>query len=304
MVDIQPDTVTLQAQAKGKANGSGKEADSTQNQQAGKVEGLIEDIDLSDVPADQLELFKAKLAEKVKNYDKGFRTKTEALSEREKTLKADEDSLLELKAMQKLANDNPKLGNAFNKIVADFKTGKLDTEAKVSKAEKKLDRMIDQADDASQKESLRDIREIIKDETPIQPLQEEVRALKEEMAMLRKTSNIGITSKIEDGITGLKDRFGKEMIDKHASNITAMCTKYPEQSVYSVFKHLCSDDDFTTALLSERDKKSKSELKRKKDGSEPGGPTSVNKIEAVRGKGGRIDWRSHLQKLKDAGRFS
>ena len=108
----------------------------------------------------------------------------------------------------------------------------------------------------------------------------------------------------EDGITGLKDRFGKEMIDKHASNITALCTKYPEQSVYSVFKHLCSDEDFTTALLSERDKKSKSELKRKKDGSEPGGPTSVNKIEAVRGKGGRIDWRSHLQKLKDAGRFS
>lgn len=289
----------------GQEDRSGEDKGKGKGQQADKLEALIQDVDFSDVPEGIREQVKKATAEKVHQYDKGFRAKTESLAEKEKALKVTEESLSGLKTIQKELQDDPKLAEVVNKVYYDYKSGKLVKPKEASSAVKKLDKLIEGTDDADQREQLRDMRDIIKEEAgegsqEVSDLKEEIKRLKEEIGSVKDFSLTSRTERVNSQIEELKDRFGKEVVEKYEKDIQFSAIKYPHQTVLKLFYHFADENDIKSALLTEEKQKEKKELERKKQGAFPSfKESSTEKIEPPRDKAGRVNMRNFLSKIID-----
>ncbi len=246
---------------------------------------------------DEAELIK--LAQQGDDYTK----KTQALSEKEKAIQLKEQEQAGLKKIIDEMNTNPDLNTALNKVYADFKSGKISKPDVKDRNLKKLDKLIDDATDPSQRENLRDIREIIKEEADlgdVSSLRGEIKSLRDKLSQIENASLIGINDKIERDIKTLEEKFGKDLVDKYRNDIRSMATKYPQNSIPKIFKHFCDDDEYEQAILKEAKRKEKEELERKKRGSSPGGLETITaKTPLNKGVGGRVTHDSIIQRIKE-----
>jgi HPt (histidine-containing phosphotransfer) domain-containing protein len=245
---------------------------SGQDTQADKLDALIADLDFSNVPEAIRSEVKTRVAEKVKLYDKGFRSKTEALAEKERTLQQTEAEVAEVKRIVDEMKQDPKLAEGLNKFYTDYKSGKIGRSETVAERNlKRLDQLIAQTDDPAQRENLKDMRQIIMEEAGVGTLKDEIKALRGELANIRATAAAGHTERIAAQVKELEDRFGKDMVGKYRKQIETAALTYPNQSAYKLLKFYASDEDLHTALLNEARQKEKMELERKKKGSDVGG---------------------------------
>jgi len=251
-------------------------------------------VDGQEIEVTQDELIE--LAQKGKDYTK----KTQELADKEKTLNAETARVAGLKAIVDEMEADPKLKETLNKVYSDFKSGKIAKPGIQDSNLKKLDKLIEDTSDPAQREQLRDIREIIKEETPdTKGLEDKISKLETELSLIKNAAIIGQTDRAEVQLQKLEEKFGAELVNKHKKDIMAMAIKYPNQSVSKLLFHFADDSEIETALLNQAKKKEKDELDRKKRGSSPGGtePSFVAKTELKKDKAGRVTFESFKQRV-------
>lgn len=271
--------------------------DTPDNQGQKQENGSIADIDFSDVPEDIREAVKAKTALKTKNFQSDYTRKTGELSTLRKKLEQKEVNLGEWEKIKQAVEEKPELANVLKKTWEDFESGKSPSKKEVDKDLKLLDKLIEQTDDSGYKEDLRRMREIIKEETGVGSLRDEIKTLKNEIGLLRSTTRSVQAGRVSEDLEELSDRFGKDIIDKYADSIKTMALKYPTTSIEKVFLQLSDGDDVRTAYLNEAKQREKRETERKKKGLEPSGEGIVKDIEIPRLKSGRVDTRKHMERI-------
>jgi hypothetical protein len=276
------------------------EADaSAQASQAEKVEGLISDIDLSDVSENIRADVKKHLAEKVKLYDAGFRGKTEEFSKEKKDFESQKNSLKELTVLRDEIQGNPALEKKITKVINDFRAGNFDTDdKKTDKATKTLDRLINEASDAETKEGLRQMRQIVQEETASYGgLKDSYEQLSKDFAALKTATLSGQAERVEVKLGLLEERFGKETVGKYREEIRAAALKFPGQDIGKLFYHYAGENEIKTALLHEAKTEKELEEKRKADGSSAGFPDVKTPIEPKKDKHGRTDIKNLIGQI-------
>ena len=232
-----------------------------------------------------------------------YTLKTQALSEKEKALKAQEESTKALKAVIDEMEANPQLKETLNKVYSDFKSGKLSkSEDKKTDNLRKLDRLIEETTDAGERERLRDIRDIIKEEGGVEEinlLKTEIKTLKDELSIIKGAAITGVSERIERDISILEEKFGKDLVAKYADDIRKTAIKYPQNSIPKIFKYLCPDDEYEIAVLDVAKKKEQMELERKKKGSLPNETTFTPKTELKKDQFGRVSVATIAQRVRE-----
>lgn len=272
--------------------------DQSQSQQAEKLEGLLADIDLSDVPEEQRADFKKKLAEKVKLYDAGFRSKTEDLSKEKRQIEEEKQKIRELSQLRDEIDGNPELKDQITKMINNARAGIPVTKKETSQASRQLDKLIEQAADAETRESLTQMRNIIREETSdLRGRDDELDRLRKEIESLRNATHMGQAERVTTKIASLKDRFGKEIVEKYEQDIRTAALKYPTQDVDKLFRYVASDDDLSSAYLKEAEKRKKREQELKEEGSSISTSGVRKPIQVEKDKFGRTNIRGLVEKM-------
>lgn len=281
---------------------------SSQDQQADKLEGLISDIDLSDVPEERRGEVKKYLAEKVKLYDAGFRAKTEEFSKEKKDFETQKQSLRDLALLRDEIEGNPGLKTKVTKLINDFRAGVLDSDDSKDNKVKTLDKLIDSADDGTEeglrtKEGLRQMRQIVQEETSgYGDLKENYTKLEQKLQQLEQATMSGQAERVTVKIELLEERFSKEVVGKYKEEIRAAALKFPGQDIGKLFYHYANENDIKSALLHEAENEKQLEDKRKEDGSGPGGESVNKSYEVKKDKHGRTDIKNLIGQMLNKAR--
>lgn len=237
------------------------------------------------------------LAQKGKDYTQ----KTQELADKEKILNAEATRVAGLKTIVDEMEADPKLKETLNKVYSDYKSGKISKSEDIKDRNlKKLDKLIEDTSDPAQREQLRDIREIIREETPdTKGLEDKITKLENELLLIRNAALVGQNERVEIQLQKLEEKFGTDLVNKHKKDIIATAIKYPNQSVQKLLYHFADDSEIETALLNQARKKEKDELERKKRGSSPSGaePSFAAKTEFKKDKSGRVTFESIKQRV-------
>ena len=228
--------------------------------------------------------------------------KYQALAEKERTLKEQEEQIKGLRVIIDEMEADPKLKETLNKVYSDFKSGKLSKPGEKTDSLKKLDRLIEETSEAGERERLRDIRDIIKEEGGVEELnllKTEVKALRDELSIIRGAALTGVTERIERDITTLEERFGKDLVAKHVNEIRKTAIKYPQNPISKIFKYLCPDEEYDRAVLDSAKRKEHEELERKKKGSSPNDTTFTPKTEIKKDVYGRVSISSIAKRARE-----
>ena len=255
-------------------------------------------VDGQDVEVTKDEMIE--LAQKGKDYTK----KTQELATQEKALKDEQERVKGLKSIVDEMEADPRLKETLNKVYTDFKSGKISkSDDTKDRNLKKIDKLIEDASEPGEREKLRDIREIIKQEAPDnKALEDKVAKLENELSTIREAALIGQSDRTEVQVEKLKEDYGDELVNKHKEEVKALALKYPRQSVENLLLHLADKSQVRTALLNQAKKKDKEELDRKKRGSSASGTETsfTAKTPLTKDKRtGRTTMESLLQRVKE-----
>ena len=220
------------------------------------------------------------------------------LAEQERTLKAEQERIAGMRVIVDEMDADPKLKETLNKVYSDYKSGRIAKPENKDSNLKKLDKLLEDTSDPAQREQLRDIRDIIREETPdTKGLEDKIAKLENELSAVRDAALIGQSDRTESQIERLKGDYGDELVNKHKEEIRSLALKYPRQSVENLLLHLADKSQIRTVLLEQARKKEKEELDRKKRNSSPGGTDTsfTAKTELRKDKAGRVT----MDSLKD-----
>lgn len=284
----------------GQANATGTGSQSAAGQAEGqskaqKLSGLIADIDLSDVPETATkEQFIKYLESKVKLYDHGYREKTVAFAEKEKSLREKEQAVDDLLKLKNEITDNPKLEKAVKKVINDFRSGRIEDPDRIIKT---LDKYLEKTDDPEEREKLRDIRQIIREETEeMGSLKDELKSAKEAIRILQSMTASTHLGRVKSEMSSLKEDFG-DVVDKYIKTIEDNSLKYPDSSAEKIFRVYASEEDLEKAYLYRLEKRKQKEQQRKSEGSSVLGSSVTESIQPKKDKFGRIDTGNLVRQL-------
>lgn len=307
MVIQQPDG-SISPLGNAAAGSSGNAKGSTQDPQADKVDPLIADIDLSDVPESIRSEVQKALLGKVKSYDRDYRHKTELLSTEKKELESRIKSVRDLEIIRDELSQSPELKDAVDQLYRDFKSGKMGkTQESVDKNVAKIDSLIERTSDPEVRENLRETRDIMVDlidrkAAGLSTMEKRLALLEQE---LKSTKNAVLTSqeeRAEANIAKLQDRFGKDIVEKYSNDLKAAFLKYPGVDILKVLKLTVSDEDLRSAYRAEDKLKEERERDKKRRGSD------ASSGSGMAGKGydlkrdpktGRVDTHDLINKIKE-----
>ena len=272
-----------------------------------KLDGLVQDIDFSDVPDHIRSEVIAKVTGKVKDYDIGVKTKFEDLAEERKQLKDRETGLDELSRLRDEIKGNPALEKQVTELINKSRAGLPISEKKLDNSLSKIEQAIASATEPEQREQLRQLQDIIKEESVKGVSSDELASVKQELADLKRSTNAGISSGVDKHVEDLSDRFGKDLVGKYAQDIKAMAFKYPEYLTNGKFSrilyNLADDSEIDDAVLKSAQRKKEVELKRKEAGTFPGSTSTPSAIEIPKDKSGRTSFSKLFSNMKVAGAF-
>lgn len=270
---------------------------SGQAQGNAKLEGLLADIDLSDVPEEHREVIKNKLAEKVKFYDAGFRSKSEMLANDKKELESQKRQVENLVQLRDEIQGNPTLEKEITRVINQARAGSLNlSQSSTDKQIKKIDKLLESAPDADTRETLRQLKDIIEESIPgedsINKIVEKALApYKDVISNIQKSNQIGQAERVDSVLDKMSDSFGKELVTKHREKIkeTALKLNSSERDIKRLLYHFAEDDEIEDAVLNRAKQKKEMEEKRKMEGTSIGSFRSSAPIETKKDKHGRTD---------------
>ena len=187
---------------------------------------------------------------------------------------------------------NPDLSKAIEKTIDDFKTGKLNAKSNTSDV---FQTWIDKAATSEERENLISLREKI--ESGDKSSSEQIKALKEEMAILKASTQSIHSDRAVRGVDLLENKFGKELTDKYKTKLITSATRYRQREgesfgdfMESLFLNVATPEDRRVAFRKENELKEKRETQRRREGLEPGGAGETGTdVEVPRDKGGKVN---------------
>ena len=247
------------------------------------------------------------LAQKGQDYT----NKTMALSEDRKSVKERESQLDNLVKLNEEIEANPQLKEGITKMIDDVRAGKPLTQKKVEKNLKTIDKYLDAAKTAEEREQLTDLQNIVAEAVSSSNTsgvtKEEFDAMKAEVEAFKKSASVGLSGQIEGEIKKLEDKYGKELVEKYGKDIRASARQYPSYIENNRFSKIlfavASDNEIEDALLKSAQQRKELEKKRKEDGTFPGGPSTPSKVDIPRDKAGRVDKDQFIKNLQAAGKL-
>ena len=242
------------------------------------------------------------LAQQGKHYTKSM----QELRKKEEALRVEETRVSGLKSIVDEMEADPRLKETLNKVYSDFKSGKISKSDDIKDRNLKLlDRRIEETSDPATREQLKEIREIIKQESPVEEvssLRNEIKSLREEISIVRNAALVGHNDRTEIQLQKLEEKFGADLVGKYKKDIITLSLKYPATSVNKLLYSLVTDDtEIENALLNQAKKREKEELDRKKRGSSFGASEDsfVSKTELKKDKFGRVTHESLLGRISE-----
>lgn len=233
-----------------------------------------------------------------------YQIKTTRLAEERKKVEDELKRIERWKPIIDKVDVDSKLRDTLSKVISDYESGKISKSDSVKDRDLKiLDRKMAEATDSEVKESLREFRQAISEEVPVEELKAKIAELEEAIASVRSNAMVSMSDRIEKQLSEVSQKFGKDVVAKYESEVRQAAAKYPNQSVRKLFLYYASDDDAKAALLNEVRQEKDEEVKLKTNGSMTTVDTVHTKIEPPKDKRGRVDWTALTQKLKDSGRF-
>ncbi len=270
--------------------------DASQENQSYKIKVEGKEIELT---YDQL----VEMAQKGADYTK----KTQALSEKEKKLESDVRRSERWREVDEKITTDPQLAKTLEKVYSDYASGKISKSDDVRDRNLKLlDKRLEEAADPEDRKTLKQVRQIILEETNVDELREEMKLLKDQISFLQSSSAASRTETIGSQINEMSPRFGKDIVEKYAEDIKGLSLKYPKYSAEEIFLKFADKADVKSALLTEVAKEKEQEIKRKQNGSMPGGDGSTVAVDAAKfkDKHGRVNFSEMFKSMKAAGKFN
>lgn len=269
-----------------------------------KIDGKEQEVDLTD---EQL----AESYQKAQHFTKSMQEvsdKEKALADKEKAILLQAREVESLKTIIEEMKTNPELNTQLNKVYSDFKSGKITASQADQKAGKMLDKLIDNASTAEEREALMRTRRIIEEETSdrlsaMTALEKKIADLESKLLGVTETARSIQEKEANDRMKQVRTKFGDELVNKYEADLKSLTVKYPRLSLNALVATVVGDDEMEKALLNNKEKLDKEELERKKKGSFPGlggGMPGDKKAEIPRDKNGRIDWKNWKNQLKES----
>ena len=281
----------------GNEPGGGAAPNGTPGQSADtNLDGSISDLDLK--PLEKLSEVEKKavidgITSKVKNLEALATKGREEVVQKEKAIADKEASLNELLNLQAVYNKNPILKNKIDKAFDDYRTGNL-TDSTSSKTISSIDKAIEEADTLEQKEALRQSKQWIQEISKPNETSEELRAIREELAILKSANQSYYSDRADRGVNELTSKFGTDVVGKYDTKLRQMMMKYPQKPgesfdeySESIFMSIANSTDRRAAYTSEAKIKESKVAKRQVGGLSPDLNGTTTPIEVPRDKAGR-----------------
>jgi hypothetical protein len=242
-----------------------KEESTTINQtetNAGEtVKEYVSGIDISDVPAEMRTQIREKLSQKASLLEKGYQGKFKEVAELKKAIEDIQSKGMSLDEAQQAIDDF-----AYRK--------RNPTTQEKKEVKKALDSLIDSVP-LDQKESLKQLRTIISEETNVSVLRKELDELKGYVKSISSYTTQSKAERINSELDALAPKYGKELIDKYRDDLVNGGLKYNVPTKKLLFT-IVPDDELEQAILS---KDSRQKEKSKAISSPSSGVVSIESID-------------------------
>lgn len=197
-------------------------------------------IDISDIPEQDRPRFREKLLQKAQSVDKGAQEKFKEIAK----YKKEKDSILAAGVTEDEAI------NVLNKYI-ESKNSQTKTTTKAETL-RTLDKMIDDSS-PEQRESLRNLRQIVKEEANTDKLDtalEEIKQLKQAVSYFNQDVSEKRSSQVNSQLNELSKEYGKEFIEKHREKVISESVKYPKADPEQILNAISDPKELRKAILS------------------------------------------------------
>lgn len=184
-----------------------------------------------------------KIAEKLKAYDSRYSVERNEL----KAQKEEVSRLVsELKSYQAEAKTSQSLATTKREGV------------------KLLDNLIEDTSDPNARESLRHLREIIRQETGLEQLQKDVTELRQALQGVRETTQSSRYTALQTEIKDLEKRYGDAVVGKYRDALIQYGTQYPNYSARRLFHMVADPDEIEQSIELQARKKTQTPVQEQK----------------------------------------
>lgn len=210
---------------------------------SGETPEYVRGIDISDVPEADRPRIKDLLSKKVALVEKGTQAKFQEIAK----YKKEKDSLL----AQGLTEDEA-VSVLRSHIEQKRNSTQTTTQAK-SDAVRTLDKMINDASDRDTRDSLQNLRKIVKEESntaQLDTLLEKVDKLEKFIGFINQDASEKRIESINNSLNSLTQKYGKDLVDKYREDIVKQGLAYPKADVKRLMSAIADPDEIEQAILS------------------------------------------------------
>lgn len=190
-----------------------------------------------------------RLTGKVKGYETAYTRKTQELSAREQEIRQVAENL-------KAAQGTRQEGRAFD--------------AAQEAGLKKLDALMKNTADPQARETLRDLRDIIAEETELPKLRKELEELRSFVNGIRQETTVTRAQGLDKEISELSRQYG-QIVEKHSDQIKKLGVQYPQFNAEKLLYSVADPDEIRQALVVQSKKTKGAEVVQN---GQPAKPTS------------------------------
>lgn len=245
LASVAKETQTPSTLASGETPQASSPSQASETQSGGTPQPeYVSGIDISDVPEQDRPRIREALSKKAGLLEKGYQQKYSEIAKFKKAQDELVNSGLSVdEAQQVLSRHLESKKNPQATTQAQQQTGRT------------LDKLLDMSP-AEQKDALRQLDTIIKEQSADSPvvieLKKELAEMKKALSAVQGRDFVTAKSKAESDLEGLKTKFGNELIDRHRDLIMGEWSKYPQTQIKDIVKYVVPDEEYEQAILSSR----------------------------------------------------
>jgi predicted RNA binding protein with dsRBD fold (UPF0201 family) len=166
---------------------------------------------------------------------------------------------------------------------------------------KALDNLIENTSDSNARESLRQLREIIRQETDLDSIRKEMTELRQSLQGAQQTIQVSRQSALSKELADLEKRYGEGLVGKHRDDIIKNCTQFPSYSARKMLHMVADEDEIEQAIeLQARKKNGNGSASPARTEPKPTSTTQADPAEKYRGANRKERALGFKQALKDA----
>ena len=169
---------------------------------------------------------------KIRGYEKGFKTLRDEHSRRMAELSERERRVEEVATKLESLQSNPTARNMASARTAGTKL---------------LDSLMESAGDPQHRETLRQLREIIREETRSDELEKELKSTKELLQTFQTSAQSTRQQQLERELPELTKRFGDDLVDKYRAIIVNEGLKYPAMTARKLLNAIADPEELDQA---------------------------------------------------------